>query len=263
MPLFLYDLPNWVVGLLVSGVSVLFALAGYVLFRRLYRHEFDAEERELAMSVLGVVATINSLLLAFSAVSVWESFGDAEEAVVHEADTIAELSRDLAVFGSEESAQARLLLFDYAGVVINREWSAMRSGGAEMEAWRTIDSMFRAVGTIEPDTPRRTTLLPEIWARTNELLMHRRDRLHASQAEVPLTLWIVVFVGTVMTMLTTYVLPPTRFNLAMITSLALCMGLVFYFIIAMDHPFAGEESISSEPFQTAIDNMRRWDLESR
>jgi hypothetical protein len=41
------------------------------------------------------------------------------------------------------------------------------------------------------------------------------------------------------------------------------MGLVFYFIIAMDHPFAGEESISSEPFQTAMDNMRRWDLESR
>jgi hypothetical protein len=106
-------------------------------------------------------------------------------------------------------------------------------------------------------------LLPEIWARTNELLVHRRDRLHASQAEVPFTLWVVVFAGTVMTMITTFVLPPTRFNLSMITSLALCMGLVFYFIIAMDHPFAGQESISPEPFQSAISNIQRWDLESR
>ena len=49
----------------------------------------------------------------------------------------------------------------------------------------------------------------------------------------------------------------------MIAALAFCMGLVFYFIIAMDRPFAGEESISPAPFQSAIDNMERWDLESR
>jgi hypothetical protein len=263
MPLFLYDLPNWVVGLLVSGTLVVLTLSGYFLFRRLSHHEFDAEERGIAMSVLGVVATINSLLLAFSAVSVWESFGSAEEAVVREADTIGELGRDLAVFGSPEATGARVLLLDYAGIVVNSEWEAMRVGEADMTAWNTIDDLFRRVGTIEPDTPRRVALLPEIWARTNELLVHRRDRLHASQAEVPFTLWVVVFAGTVMTMLTMFVLPPTGFNLSMITSLALCMGLVFYFIIAMDHPFAGPESISPEPFQSAISNMQRWDLESR
>jgi len=263
MPLFLYDFPNWVVGLLVSGALVLLSLAGYFLFRRLSRHEFDAEERDIAMSVLGVVATINSLLLAFSAVSVWESFSSAEEAVVHEADTIGELARDLAVFGGPEAAGARVLLLDYAGIVVNSEWEAMRNGEAAMAAWDTIDDLFRAIATIEPDSPRRVALLPEIWARTNELLVHRRDRLHASQAEVPFTLWVVVFAGTVMTMITTFVLPPTRFNLSMITSLALCMGLVFYFIIAMDHPFAGQESISPEPFQSAISNIQRWDLESR
>ncbi len=263
MPLFLYDLPNWLVGLVISGTLVLLSLGGYFLFRRLYQHEFDSEERDIAMSVLGVVATINSLLLAFSAVSVWESFGSAEEALVREADTIGELARDLAVFGSPEATGARVLLLDYAGIVVNSEWEAMRGGEADMTAWTTIDNLFRAVGTIEPDNPRRVALLPEIWARTNELLVHRRDRLHASQAEVPFTLWMVVFVGTVMTMLTMYVLPPTRFNLAMISSIALCMGLVLYFIVAMDHPFAGEESISPEPFQSAIGNMQRWDLESR
>ena len=263
MPLFLYDLPNWLVGLLVSGGSVALALAAYAIYRWFSGHDFDADERSLAMSVLGVVATINSLLLAFSAVSVWESFSSAEEAVLHEANTTGELARDLAVFGSPESTGARALLREYAGVVINDEWDTMRTGGADMVAWRTIDNLFRAVGTIEPDTPRRAALLPEIWARTNELLTHRRDRLHASQAEVPGTLWAIVFAGTLMTMLTTFVLPPTRFNLAMIAALAFCMGLVFYFIIAMDRPFAGEESISPAPFQSAIDNMERWDLESR
>jgi hypothetical protein len=40
---------------------------------------------------------------------------------------------------------------------------------------------------------------------------------------------------------TTYVLPPTRFHAAMIGALALSIGLVFYFVVAMDRPFAGKE----------------------
>ena len=262
MPLFLYDLPNWLVGMLISGGAVVLALTAYAVYRRFSGNEFDADERALAMSVLGVVATINSLLLAFSAVSVWESFGSAEEAVLNEGNTIGELARDLAVFGGPESTRARTLLREYAMVVIDDEWDTMRTGGANFVAWQTIDNMFRAVGTLEPDTPRKAALLPEIWARTNELLTHRRDRLHASQSEVPGTLWAVVFAGTLLTLLTTFVLPPTRFNLVMIAALAFCMGLVFYFIIAMDRPFAGEESISPAPFQSAIDNMERWDRES-
>ena len=74
---------------------------------------------------------------------------------------------------------------------------------------------------------------------------------------------MVVLASTVLTMMTTFVLPPTRFNVGMIAGLAVAIGLVFYFIIAMDRPFAGEESISPSPFQSALDNMQRWDDESQ
>jgi hypothetical protein len=57
------------------------------------------------------------------------------------------------------------------------------------------------------------------------------------------------------------VLSPTRFNLTIIGLLALSMGLVFYLIVAMDRPYAGEQSISPAPFQLAVENMDRWDAE--
>lgn len=261
--LVLYDLPNWLVGLLISGGAVVLSLGAYFLFLRLTHADFTDEDRSHAIAVLAVVATINSLLLAFSAVSVWESFGAAEEAVVHEADTIGELARDLAVFDSEESRRARTQLREYSRLVIDKEWMEMRTGGASEDAWRAVDNLFRTLATIEPDTPKRVALLPEMWARTNELLGHRRDRLFISQAEVPGTLWAVVLAGTVLTMMTTFVLPLRGFNIAMIGGLGFAIGLVFYFIIAMDRPFAGEESISPAPFQSAIDNMQRWDDETR
>ena len=70
-----------------------------------------------------------------------------------------------------------------------------------------------------------------------------------------------MLIGTALTVGTMFVLTPTRFHLWMIGLLATSIALVFYLIVAMDRPFAGEQSISPEPFQMAIDNMQRWDAE--
>lgn len=257
--LFLYDLPNWAMGATVAGLIVALSLGGYLLFRRLHGGDFSDEERSVAMSLLGVVATINSLLLAFSAVSVWESFGTAEATVLDEADTAGQLFRDLALFDSAEARHSRTLLREYVQVVISEEWNTMREGRPSDAAWIKNDAFFDSLGAIEHDTPHKAALLPEIWGRANQLVAHRRDRLQISQAEVPGTLWAVVLAGTVLTMITTFVLPPTRFNVAIISALALTMGLVFFFILAMDRPFAGEESISSAPFESTLMSVERWD----
>jgi hypothetical protein len=259
--LFLYDIPNWLMGVAIIGTTMVLSYAGYFAFHRIWRPVFTDDNKSVAMAVLAVIATINSLLLAFSAISVWESFGSADEAVVEEANTVGALARDLAVFDSAESREARRMLREYAEKVVSTEWNDMRRGEANIDVWNSFDRMFLAIGHIEPDTPRRAALMAEIWLRTNELLKERRSRLYTSASEVPGTLWAVVLIGTVLTIAMTFVLPPIRFNLWMIGVLTLSIGLVFYLIIAMDRPFAGEESISPAPFVSAIDNMQRWDSE--
>src|SRR5687767_1058270 len=101
--MFLYDLPNLVAGFLIVTFTVVVFLAGYFVYHRLFPATIDDAQRDLAMAVLGIVATVHSLLLAFSAVSVWESYGAAEESVISEANTINQLAHDLAIFNSPES----------------------------------------------------------------------------------------------------------------------------------------------------------------
>jgi hypothetical protein len=260
--LFLYDLPNWLLGVTIVGFIVSASYAGYFLFHRLFPAQFSDDHKGLAMSVLGVVATVNSLLLAFSAVSVWDAYQDADAAVMEEANTVGALARDLAVFATPNAAEARAALRQYAEVVVSDEWQSMQRGQASQKAWDQFDDLFRTVATLETGTTRQETWMQEIFLRTNELLKQRRTRLYSAQSEVPGTLWVVVLIGTTLCMLTTYVLPPTRFHAAMIGALALSIGLVFYFIAAMDRPFAGKESISPAPFQSALENMERWDANS-
>ena len=47
----------------------------------------------------------------------------------------------------------------------------------------------------------------------------------------------------------------------MIGLLTLSIGLVFFLIIAMDRPFAGQESIGPKRFEIAIGNMQPWDTD--
>jgi len=258
----LYDLPNPLIGFIIVVFTIFACLSGYFLYHRIFRIEVSESDRELAMSVLGIVATVHSLLLAFSAVSVWESHGAAEASVVNEANTVAQLARDLAVFDSPEGSQARDELRTYVSVVLEDEWPRMRRGEASDQAWQAVDEVFRDIARMEPDTPKRQAIIEGVWLRVNDLVKLRRDRIYASQSEIPLTLWTVVLIGTVLTMLTTFVLPPTRFNVYMIATLAFSVGLVFFFLIAMDRPFAGQEGIDPGPFRLALDNMANWDRAS-
>lgn len=258
MPTELYELPNGLLGLLICGGWVLIGLAGYFVFHRLCRAQFADSEKNLAIALLAVVATINSLLLAFSAISVWESYGAADKAVRGEAVTIGALARNLAVFDTTESRTARELLGSYARVVLDDEWQAMRGGQPSDTAWIAFDQLFSAIGNLNPDSPHETALMPEIWELTNELLKHRRERLYASEAGVPSTLWIVVVAGTLVTIMTTYVFPRTAFNTTAVGLLSFSLGLVFFFIVAMDRPFVGAESIGPQPIESALLKMERW-----
>jgi len=252
MPLWLYELPNWQLGMLITGGLVALGQGGHMVFQQFCRIIFPESDRNLAIALMAVVATVNSLLLAFSAISVWDAFGAADRAVSGEATTIGELSRDLTAFDSPQSQQAGVRLAAYARAVVDDEWAAMRMDQPSPTTWVDFDLMFDAVARIDPATARETALMPEIWARANELVKYRRARLDASKGRVPGTLWAVVLVGTLLTMLPAFVLPRRPFNRVGIAVLSLSMGLVLFFIAALDRPFVGKESISDEPFEAYL-----------
>ena len=255
----LYDLPNWALGSIVVGLTMASAVAIFILFKRRFPGPASEAHLSAAMAVLPIIATVHSLLLAFAAVSVWEAYSNAESSVVEEADVIGQLARDLAVYGSPESTRARELLKAYTKSVIDVEWPELREGNSVAATWGTLDDMFRAVGTMEPDTPRREALLPEIWSKTNDLIKLRRDRLYASGSHIPRVLWSVAVVGAVLTLLIVLVWPKDRFHVALVAAMAFSVGLVFFLLIALDRPFAGDEGLTPAAFESAITNIERWD----
>lgn len=260
--LWIYDLPNWVVLLAFVAGMVSAALGGHRLWVRTCKLEYDNETSGLAMGMLGVVAMILSLLLAFSSVSVWEAYGAAESAVASEASVSDELVRDLAVYGGPAASAAREAVRTYLRAVIAEEWPALAKGMRSEAASHKFNDIFHKAAAISPKSQRDGIILTEIWDKTNELDVYRRARLNcAGGSAVPGALWATIALCIVFNFLLFYGMRLSRLNDYMLGIYAATLGLLLFFIVAMDRPFTGSVSVSPDPYETALESMKRWDAE--
>ena len=258
--LFLYNMPAALMGALIVGATLAAALGGYLLFRRCFPVQLDAEQRGMTVAMMSAVTTINSLLVAFAAITVWGTYDAAAGTVSSEAACATELAHDLASFGKPDALTARSELIVYIEHVVRDEWPQMQQyARADAGTQAAFDKMFATTNRIVPSNDRERALLTEVLARVNEMTKLREHRLQALDVAMPVTLWGVMLIASALSLVLLYVLPVTRFHLGLVTIWATTLGLAFFFVLAVDRPFAGEVSVSPAPMQHAIDTLAAED----
>lgn len=259
--LFLYNMPSAMMGIIIVGLTLTIVLVGYAVARRLNLLELDAEQRGLTLSMVSVITTINSLLVAFAAINVWDAYNKADLTVMDEASCARELARDLAAFRSPPADLANQALRAYLVSVVQSEWPEMQQHASlSTETQQRFDTMFDAANRIQPLDPRQTVLLSEVLARSNEMVKHRHRRLSELAVAMPPTLWAVILIVSAMSFALMYVLPATPFHITLISSWAITLGLTLFFVLALDRPFVGEVSVSAEPFVETISALARSNI---
>lgn len=254
--LFLYNWPSSIMGLFVVTLTLLLALGGYAFFRRTVRVRPAPEEQSMTIAMVSVITTINSLLIAFAAINVWGAYADAAHNVDMEATTAGELARDLAAFGEAPAAQAVDALHAYLDGVVHVEWPRMQQEAAgDTQSELRFDTLFNEVNQIQPRDERQRALLGEVLKRVNELAKLRDQRLLSLDVAMPATLWAVMLIASAISFLLLYTLPGTMFNVALISAWALTLGLAFFFVLAVDRPFAGRVSVGPQPLAHVVEAM--------
>jgi hypothetical protein len=259
MTSFFYDLPIWLSTLLVLGLALAIGLGSSVGMRALFRLKSTNEEREIAVNLMQVVAAYIGIMLAFSGVAVWQNFADAETAVHQEAASAAELYRNLTVYGSEAD-QARGKLRVYVRSILKDEWPLLKDGRGSFTTEAALGRLFKEVGKIRPQDDRDSAIYAEAFSKLNEMVVLRRDRIIASRAGIPIILWIVGLVGSALTISYASAFSRSRFNLVMISGTSIAIGLVFLFILTVDHPFKGAFSVETGDLSQLSATFDRLDL---
>jgi hypothetical protein len=250
--MWLYDIPTWLLAILIIGLTMAASLGGYVLLHRLFPGVRTEETSNLAVSFIGIVCAFHSLLLAFSAVLVWQDFQDSGQAVAMEANTVDDIYRDLTIYAGPTATGAAQTLRQYVRTVIDEEWPMLAEGNQSPKAAALLDDVFAQVGKLEPTTAREQVIFGEIFRGMNELVNDRHARIDDSQSAMPGIFWAIVLITTALLVTYTGLLPLTRINFAMVAGMSMSIGLIFFFIVALDHPFAGGASVEPEPLEDIL-----------
>jgi len=239
-----YDMPIWAATILVLGIALGVGLGASLGVQKLLRLKVNAEEREVAINLMQVVAAYVGIMIAFAGVQVWQDYTDARGAVSHEAATASQLYQDMTMLGPE-TRPARAALRSYVGSIIRDEWPMLSKGEGSERTEDALQRVFAEVGKLDPQDNRSTEIFAEMLSKLNDLVDFRHDRIVESRNGVPLILWMIGLVGGMLTVAYASAFTPTRYNVFMTAGIALTLGLVFLFILTVDYPFKGEFSVSN------------------
>ena len=255
----LYDLPTWFLALLIVAIFLVIALIGLAFtHRRLHRSgAADSIDNGTVGWFFSAVSLLYGLLLGLLTVAAWGSYNQAAVIASQEASATAVLYRDLAAYPDTTRDAMRKQIRDYVTVVVNLSWPAQRRGLLPDSETIVLNQFQKRLLHQKGLTNEQIVVYSETIRAYNSLIDLRRQRQEALKGGVPGVLWLVVLLGAMATIGFSYFFVVTSYRLhALLTGvLAGMIGLLVFLLVVLDHPYWGEISVSSEPYQLVLSTL--------
>jgi hypothetical protein len=257
--LWLYNIPNWALGLLIVASLTAGAVLGHILVRRRMASANIALDNQVVSSYVGAVGVFYAVLLAMIAVASWTNYTAVEALVMQESNLVHAMFRDARAFPPPHGDRLRSTLRDYVDVVVNVEWPALRKDIRDRRAALAVDAIFDEWMVLELRTEKEKIVAAETFQRMNTFQTVRQDRIQTGLSGLLPVLWVVVFVGAALNITLTFLfhIENQRVHLMMTALLAITIGMVVYLIVALDHPLWGEVSVPPTAFERVGASMDR------
>jgi hypothetical protein len=258
----LYDLPNVLLGVVVTSAFVLFAVAGHILLRK--RIETWVGPYPGQNDVVGIVSSTLGIFfgitLGLVAVGTWDTFNSMDTLAQREVLTATNLQRTLNTLPEPTRSDALRNLRDWADIVVTKSWPAQQVGRApqgEAEKLEAIEALLsarepgRLLGGGGGSIQRQARSVQQL----NALMLAGDERARSYDARLTAPLWWIVVIGALLTIASTWFVAANSETVKLFAtiSVSLMLGLLIFFLVATDNPFRGDLSISSDGFATLRD----------
>ena len=223
-----------------------------------------SEKHQMAGHFIGVVGVIYAVLVAFVVVTAWQTNDHAKELTMQEQHEVDDLFHLDAAFHNSNGDGIRLMLANYAAVMID-EWKEMKRGDQlcldtsetcppssskpSQEANRLAHCIGEAAFNLVPETRQQQVVYEEGIRLVQSFSENREERRRRYQERaLQGALWFSFFLGaTILVLMTYFVEGQSRVLHAIRTSGFFAMiGMVVALAFIFDRPFVGASQISGD-----------------
>jgi len=248
-----YDLPNWLFGVLTIAVTGAIGLGGLYATRKWVRrvHGDRHSQNEVVGYYLGAVCVFYGITLGLLVVATWQNYSDVETRVGEEAAAVGALYRDVSSFPDPNRTVFQADLRQYVRQVIDVAWPQQRKGIVPGGEGDTLTTLQTHLIRLEPATEGQKVIYAEAYRGFNTIAELRGRRLQSVRGGLPAPLWTIVLAGAFLCIAMTWFFDIRSRSMHFWMTVMLCaiLGLLIYLLGELDNPFRGEISVSAEPFE--------------
>jgi len=262
----IYDIPTWKLGAGIVIGFTFFSISVVCWIRHWGYRKFDICGASNAMvnGIFSSVGLLFGLLVGLVAVSAWANFDRIDEIVSKEAATAGVLYRDVSALRSPEKQRMQSAIKDYLSEVIHVAWPRHHQGLSESEGGILLSRLHAEMARYRPTPGADGDFYRESLNALNRLEDARNLRLGEVTTGLPRILWAIIVPGALITfpLIGFFYVSKVRLHLFAASLYGVFMGSMMFLMVAIDYPLRGEVSISSEPYQTTLNNLNDPDIEA-
>jgi hypothetical protein len=246
--------PLSVLLLAAVGLTLAVVLLAVWVIRRTVPETREGFHAEISAPMLGIVAALFGLILAFVIIIAYENFLEASADVSREADALASIVRDSAAFSEPEGDHVRGAVGKYVHSVVEDEWPLLREGHDSSETANALDGVFDAMQTVEPKSAGATGFFDDSVRQLNDALDSRRDRLEAARGGLPVEMALLILFSSLVIVGYAVLVGSPHFWFHVLGPAAIAIVVAFSLVVLLDlsYPFSGDVSVDPAPFETGV-----------
>jgi hypothetical protein len=234
-------------------LCIILSISMYVVLHR-YFPAFLAKYFTGDDYFFGILVTSSSVLFAFTIIILWQTLNVAKSTVEDEANALSKMQMNSATFPIEEKKKIKNAVHIYVSTVVQEEWPLMRQGYSSPSATVALEKVYAAIESYRPTGQLDQLFYREVLESFNVVYRARHARLEKLESVIPSSLYSIILFSMFLLLLTGALLS-TKEKTSHVTLLVIVstlIGLNFALITAFNYPFAGEISVSDEPFTSMV-----------
>jgi hypothetical protein len=260
---YLLQIPSFLLFILIISIGAIVAGVYTFLFRKYAKLKILRSHNEVTGFLFLALASFYAFLLSFIVFMVWGQMNDTRNNVSKEGSSAMGLYRDIKFYPDTiESKQLMIVYLDFIYNVVDEEFPNMEQMKTSRKTTESFDRVFYKMEHLNPKNPFQIQLVAEMFNHLNELATYRGLRDTSFEKEIPFALWWPILLGALITIFCAVLLDieSTRLHITLNALLGVFIGMLFFIILLLDHPYSGSLCIKPQSYKQ-IFTMEQWDNE--
>ena len=257
---YLLQIPPLVFFVSIIIVGAISAGLGTYIFHKYVKLKVLRSHNEVTGFFFTAIASLYSLLLGFVVFVVWGQLNETQGNVSIEGSSAMRLYRDIKFYPDTTEAKELMTVYlDFVFNVVNEEIPNMGLMKTSQKTAESFNQVFYKIEHLNPKNQFQIQLVAEMFNHLNELATYRELRTSSIEAEIPPIMWLPIILGAIITLICSLMVDIENLHMHIVLNslYGAFIGMLFFIIIILDHPFTGSLSIKPESYMQ-IFTMEHW-----